>query len=316
MRHVCSRNIVTVTTVLLQDNVARKEFIMYDYISIFEDTLKMDSEVRSFQDLFFKEDEHTLKETLDKLLPRINTLMEHMMWIFQNPRLFDRGECFYGSLCSIRFKQVDDDTKVLTIGDTPLYLKADRTGYHLCVNNKKISPLHPIYLRFDKETPVKQVTYTFLTQNRTHEDMYKSILQIHTETLWRFLYLTDDNYDLWEKEILYHIETALDRIKKKQEKMVEICVYEDFLEPGRPNEFEQTLEYDATFGVRLKNVPGQYISCKTTLSYDVDKDLLTVGEITIGESGNTKVASEDVKLLTDEITRVALLGLQRRGLRK
>ena len=290
---------------------------MYDYISIFEDMLKMESDVRSFQDLFFKEDEHTLKETLDKLLPRIDTLMKHMIWIFQNPQLFDRGERFYGSLCSIQFKQVDDDTKVLTIGNTPLYLKADRTGYHLCTDNKKMPPLYPIYLQFDKGTMAGYVTYTFLAPNRTPEDMYKFVSQIHIETLWRFLYLTDDNYDLWEKEILYHIETALDLIKKEQEKMVEIHIFEEsFLEPVRPDGSEQTLEYDVAFGVRLKNVPGQYISCKTTLSYDIDKDLLTVGEITIGESGRAKVASEDVKPLTDELIRVAFLALEKQGIRK
>lgn len=288
--------------------VIDKDNINKDFRDIFNQIYDKNKENVKFQDIFFKEDLAINEKKMEELKPRINKLMNNMIWIMEHPSLFDNKKLF-GSLCNIDFSYTDY-WQILKIGDNPLYLKldnplyskyTDNTGYSLYIDKDKAFYSCSSSLIIDKTHHPDDVRYRYHAHVSSPEDKYKSLVQIHDDSLAGFI----RNFSDWEKDINQNIEKSIDILQTENHYMAHVSIW------GTKETDIKKIDEDTIRATLLFEISTEYLYCSSPhlpgsaiLTYNRKTDNLTFSSVTVG---GTELSDVDTQHIIKEVEGISYI---------
>ena len=236
---------------------------------------------------------------MEELKPCINKLMNNMIWIMEHPSLFDNKKLF-GGLCNIDFSYTNDG-QILKVGDNPLYLKSDNTGYSLYIDKDKAFYSCSSSLIIDKTHHPDDVRYRYHAHVGSPEDKYKSLVQIHDDSLAGFI----RNFSDWEKDINQNIEKSIDILQTENHNMAHVSIW------GTKETDIKEIDEDTIRATLLFEISTEYLYCSSPhlpgsaiLTYDRKTDNLTFSSVTVG---GTELSDVDTQYIIKEVEGISYI---------
>lgn len=268
---------------------------MNNFRKKFEDIKSVREQCNAFCNVFYDIDEKAGRKQMEQFKPRIKTLMENLIWVMENPEIFDNPSVF-GTLCAIHFSTPADDIITLRVGNVPLYLKRDY-GYTLCVDNQQMT-CQPCYIEWLYKQKSDDVSFVYNTGLLDDKDAYKSSIQIYSESLRTFI----ENFSNWEIEIEENLETAIKCVEKDNIKFREVRIYNlGELTGIRITEEEATAK--VAFDMSPANISTQTLHLEAYLLYDITNDTKNIPTVAIIDDIRS-MSIKDKGLLSDMLQQI------------